>query len=518
MDQGLDSVAKPSAAIVAAEALRKLSRDFFDGQEAVWKASTEYLPLMEGEDRSAWGYVARLKRSRIVPYTRRAVLFAEGQVFQKPIKFAEDVPVAIRGQAENKEKGLRLVVGWMENIDLQGRNGWRFFRERFRDRLLNGVTVWVADSPPADGARTQGEDKRRPYLVGYHPSCLLDVRCHSTPAGRRRVEHVRLSEKTDEVDPKDKFSTVCVERVRVYDSEQEGDVRLTVYVKGEDSHWQIDQPERSISGLVDIPVTICGDPYGVGVFHDLAHLNAALYRKESDRSQTELYCVPQPYITKVGLNAEELKNGVVRAVDRVLLLPGEQTLGFWQADPSSLVQMATSIGELKREIEEESLRAMLDNAPGEMTATQVAVSTGQNVSRLQAEWLDFADCIELSLIDLARLGGKGSDGGKVDKERTWQDLRPDQVQAQWAEMLVRLGVLSKQGLFEVAQRQRAIPDDLEYETEQERISQNEPTLGTVGEGARTARRIRELIASGVAPEEAAAQAEAELEDQPEEVA
>ena len=51
MDQGLDSVAKPSAAIVAAEALRKLSRDFFDGQEAVWKASTEYLPL-EQEDAS----------------------------------------------------------------------------------------------------------------------------------------------------------------------------------------------------------------------------------------------------------------------------------------------------------------------------------------------------------------------------------------------------------------------------------------------------------------------------------
>ena len=516
-EQNFDGVAKASDAVAAAELRRRVDRDFYGGQDEVWAATTTHLPLLEGEDaQSSWGYAARLKRSRVVPYMTQAVTFAEGQVFQKSISWGGDVPVEIRGQVGNKDDNTPEVLGWMENIDLQGRNGWRFFRQEFVDKLVNGFALWVADTPPSDGPKTVGEDKRRPYLVRYHPSTLLDVRWHFTPDGRKRLEHVRMFETAEEADPADQFGRVKKERVRVYDSPTVGVVELSVYEKGANGKWFLlaDYP-RTIDGLEDIPVTIDGDPFGVGIFHQLAHLNGFLYRKESDRSTCEFYCVPQPYIANLGAQYEEVKLGIVRSPDRVALFSDEATLGFWQADPEVLDQMGRSVDSLKAEIREESLKAMTEQKSGDPTATEAVLNAGQNISRLQALWIETADAIEQSLVYLSQLGGLGDDGGSIDKERTWVDLRPDQVKLEWIKALKEFGVLSLEGVFEIAKRERAIPEDMEYATERERIAQQGDPLGMIGEGPRTLARVKQLMAEGVPADEAMARAEAELHDPPE---
>jgi len=156
--------------------------DLIGGTPRMRGASERYLPRHENE--SPVAYEERLGRAVLLNQTKRTLLALVGRVFSEPVQIDESTNPA--------------VLGWMDDIDLQGNAVHVFAREWFKEGLQKGFAAIMVEYPRTSAVanRTRAHDLRegvRPYWVHIPPENIIDMSAEMRQ-GREVITHVRIRE------------------------------------------------------------------------------------------------------------------------------------------------------------------------------------------------------------------------------------------------------------------------------------------------------------------------------------
>ena len=197
MAEQQSTVATPDARAAEMEQTWAIVRALLGGTAAMRKAGQALLPKWPKEDRES--YAQRLAVAVLFPAYQRSVTTLAGKPFSKPVSIGDDVPARLRG--------------WLDDIDLEGRNLHAFASDCMEQALgygLGGILVDYPDATAAPataaGVRTEADERRAdrpsgdcvgpagkhcanadraPSKLGHHPSppsLLLLVLPASVPA------------------------------------------------------------------------------------------------------------------------------------------------------------------------------------------------------------------------------------------------------------------------------------------------------------------------------------------------
>lgn len=522
-----DKVNEPCKSWQEAENERVMVRTLYSGQRAVWDASTKYLPLLPYEkDPKDPRYLGRLGRARFMNKVRDAVKFAVATVFKSEVQLEEDVPKEVAG-VESSDNAAE-VEGWAENIDLRGNNLTQFLADRYDNYWRDGLAGWLVDMPPAplDQAGnprpiTAAElNDFRPYWIGYEAKDVINWR-YDYPNGRRRLVMLALRS-WGAATPTSRWHTTQPEQVRVYyapeivgDPSQQTWTQFEVWEKQASEtataqgQWKLVE-KGQMATMTEIPFAHAGELDALPPLLDLAYENLFHYMKDADRANIEFTAnVPVPYVS--GANEEQMKNGLRWAADSMLLLSDPAAkVSYAEHSGQCIEALRKTIAEHEERMDELAMRSMLESKPGNVTATAHAISSARATSELQRAWLRLCDATENALqftAQLANIGG--GKGGSICKTRKFFDLPAEQQRLEWIKFLREQKLISGKAVFSEAQRQDAVSDSLSYDEEQEAIGEEAPSLGSFAGATQLALRVVQLVKSGVDPDAAMAQAQAE---------
>lgn len=519
-------VAVRSAASVAAEKKRHLMRTMRKGEEGMVAAGVEYLPLFRGETASSTSYIDRLARAEFYPFIEEAVGFAVGQVFGKDLVLGKDVP--------------KPIVRWAEDIDRRGHNLHVFASDIFEDYWWNGCGLWLVDMPPrplgADGqpiaasADDAEAEQRRPLWVRYDVQDALGWR-YQFVNGRRRLSLIRLAEAAMVEDGE--FGEKCEKKIRVFwagmlDTRgrpiagalgQASFAEWTMKkMAGDQEEWVITRQRTPLAGMVEIPLVVMGELEGQSPLREAANLNRHHWMKKADLNNIEHVAnVPVPWVAGAGAKFDEKTGERVPlrwSADGLMEFDKDATCGYWEHSGACIGEAKKSLDELKGELARKAMRSLLEQRPasGDVTATSDIITAGKTYSTLQRAALLLKDSLEQGLIYTAQYAGLGDVGGSIEVNRKFMSLPRDAQSLSFVQWMVTAGLLSKEGAFATAQgRYEIVGDDLSYASEQDRIAQEGPALGTIGGDLALARRVVQLIKGGMPPDEALAAAQGEEE-------
>ena len=201
------TVATPSAAYLRMEERRKLHRDLLDGETAMIKAGTTYLPREPGEipvpNPNGAGqidpYDVRLRRSTLFPFFSSAVGSLVGRVIGKDFRKGEDIPEPLSALLENiNNEGAKLSV---------------FARPLFEDMWAQANPMVLVDSTArgsASGISRKADEIGRPYWIFYKSSSIIRA-WKATKDGKRIWRRIHINDPAEE----GKWGSVCTKRIRV---------------------------------------------------------------------------------------------------------------------------------------------------------------------------------------------------------------------------------------------------------------------------------------------------------------
>lgn len=262
--------------------LWKRCRDAAEGQEAIHKAGSDYLPMLT--DQSAAEYEAYKLRTCFYNATWRTIAGLQGMIFRKPaIVEVGDV-----------------VEPMLEDVGLCGLNLHMFTLELMEECLTVGRVGIFVDYPAIDPTHTTEADSKllglRPIMKKYKTESIINWR-HSVTGNRCVLSMVVLSEEVS-VTGKNEFDIVEMPQYRVLDLTQlelePGKTQLvyrvrvfTVNSKDEDVLMNTQYPMIKGDYLKEIPffvigtdtVEICPD---APPLIDLVDINLSHYRTNAD--------------------------------------------------------------------------------------------------------------------------------------------------------------------------------------------------------------------------------------------
>jgi hypothetical protein len=151
-----NSVREQSASVVAQSRHWPLITALLGGTATMREAGETFLPKWPNEEQES--YNTRIAIATLYPAFSRTAEVLASKPFSKPVALQEDVP--------------ERLAEWMQDCDLQGHNLHVFSSQLLRDCIDYGVSGVLVDYPPANGIKTQADEKAtgvRPYFTRYAP-------------------------------------------------------------------------------------------------------------------------------------------------------------------------------------------------------------------------------------------------------------------------------------------------------------------------------------------------------------
>ena len=359
----------------------QLIADCADGERAVKKRTTTYLPMPNADDES------EANLARYEAYRRRAVFY---NVTQRTLSglvgevFARD-PVA------EMPTSLDIVA---EDADGSGLTLTQLAKRATRLTLANGRAGVLADYPRTEDGVTRADVDSglvQPTITVYGPLQVINWRTTKTKA-KTFLTLVVLKERYDAED--DGFSVTQKDQYRVLRL-RDGAYTTQLYRDGAAFTEEVAPTDAAGATFDYIPFTFIGsennDPeIDHPPLYDLASLNIAHYRNSADYEEG-VYMVGQPTPVFSGLTEEWVKNvmdGTVRLGSRGgVMLPegGSADLLQMQANTAAFEamehkekQMVTLGAKLveQKSVQRTATEADLDNA----NETSILSDVAKNVS------------------------------------------------------------------------------------------------------------------------------------------
>lgn len=395
-------VSTPTAAVLAMAEARRLPTALMGGTKAMRAARVTYLPQEPAESKAA--YDVRLARSFLFNGYGKTVRDMAGKVFARPIAVGDDVPADI--------------VGYLENIDLAGRNLDVFGHDVFAHALDAGIGYLLVEMDPApvDNAGrvrviTRAEQKaanRRPWLVHIKAADMIGWRSELSN-GVERLTQVRFYESVTEDDGE--FGEAPIRQIRVFSRSGERVTWATYRKDAIGENWS-----KHADGVVTInEIALCpvyvnrtGFMQGMPPLSDLAEVNLAHWQSQSDQRNI-LHVARVPILFGSGFSEE---SGPMEVGASRMLTTSDvgAKLTYVEHSGAAIEAGRQDIQDLEAQMRVLGLE-LLVSKPGGMTATGEAIDQAKMNSTLAMMANALKDALEQALGFMALYAGLSRDQG-----------------------------------------------------------------------------------------------------------
>lgn len=455
-----DLVSTPSKAVKDMAFFWDIAKVLMGGTASIRRQGKIYLPQWPAE--SDQSYTARLRVATLYPAFKRTAEVLAAKPFSKALNLSDNVP--------------SRMLPWLDNVDLRGRNLQAFSSDVMTDCVAQGISGVLVDYPKAQGIATVADEKAtgvRPYFIHYPPGTVIGWRTE-TVNGYEKLVQLRLKEQ--KLIPSGNFGEVEVEQIRVL-------------VPGAWQLWQKNEKNEYIlfdegtTTLKEIPfVPFYGNRTGFmtgeSPLIELAYQNIEHYQSSSDQ-QTILHVARVPILTVTGVDD---RDNVAIGTSTVSKLPIGATMSYVEHSGAAIGAGRQALLDLEERMRQTGAE-LLVLQPGQITATQVQSENEANKCALQRIVENFEDALDQCLQYMADWIGE-ADGGSVELFKDFGAASLSDASAQLLLQTNQAGKISDQTLIAEYKRRGILSADLDFESEQERISEQGPALGIVGnEGA-----------------------------------
>lgn len=441
-----NDVAKQSDAVAAMAENWSLIADLMGGTAAMRRAGQRHLPRWAAED--ADSYRERLKTATLFPAYSRTVSVLTGRPFSKALTIGDDVPERIKG--------------WLDNVDLEGRNLHAFAADLFSNALAYGICGILVDCPPAEGARTVADEKQagvRPYFVHVRHDAILGWRAEKR-GGSMVLTQLRLMESVEE--PDGLFATKQVQQVRVLEIGSWTTYRKVSGENGAEAWVQHQSGTTTIDVIPFIPIYGLRRDFMVGAppMLELAHMNIEHWQSKSDQ-QTILHVARVPVLfgkelgadAKIVVGANALISASSKDADLKYVEHSGQAI---EAGRKSLLDLEDRMRQVGAEL--------LVIKPGNTTEFQTLSDNEQGMCDLQRMTQSLEDALDRAL-DLMAKWVKEPEGGHVSLFSDYGAATLAEASAQLLFEMKADGSLSHATLLNELKRRGVLSPDIDVDKE-----------------------------------------------------
>lgn len=419
-------------------------------------AGEALLPRWPNEDVNA--YAARLASSTLYNVFKKTV----NELAAKPFTASPN----ISGMTDKE------VVGWLDDVDLEGRNLAQFGKDWMRVGVAKGLCHVLVDFPRVEPGATLADERAantRPYLVLLSPERLLGWES-ARINGSNRLTRVLLSF----------WRWAAIEGTAPGEHKLERiDQRLEIHrVDGADCLWVLYEMARDKSSWV----AVADGVYSVGeiplvTFYaervdfmcarppllDLAYLNVKHWQSQSDQDNI-LHVARVPILFGAGFEDGTTitvgSNSAVRSSD------ANAKLSFVEHSGKAVESGRVSLQDLEARMSAIGAQLLLKRQTGDKSATEAALEGASASCELAAMVESLEDAINLALDFMAEYVNRPSPGTIV----LFKDFAVESLGAADMDVLLRMnsiGAVSNELLFAEAQRRKLITDDADFGRDQE---------------------------------------------------
>lgn len=342
------------------------------GTPAMRAAAEEFAPRFSMESNAV--YDERLKQAVLYPAYETTVDVLSRKPTAKPVSV----------------EGATGVLDEIErDVDLDGRDLTAFASDLIADVLDFGRAQFLVEMPATvqleqDLGRslTEADARRfnlRPYFAQVSPRDTIG-RLGGSVGGVESLRRLRIRESIER--EAGDWETASTRRVRVITPE---DIVVYVETAPNSDEWQPEAPLPNQLGRIAL-VTIYGRRKGLleswPVLEGLAHLNIAHWQSYSDQRNI-LHVARAPFLFGAGFTEDEFKRVAVGPNLGVRASNPSTALRYVEPEGTAIAAGEKDLERLKEEMASIGLD-MLIRRPGAQTATEVAVDTAEEVSKLHA--------------------------------------------------------------------------------------------------------------------------------------
>jgi len=454
----LDTVAKQTDAMAAMVQAGAKGRALMSGTAGMRKEGTRYLPKFKAEAED--DYQARLHSSWLFNALRKTIKDMTGRVFDSPIEI-QDAP--------------QQIIDMAEDIDMQGRDLSVFASEVFKDAFVPGVSYIMVEAPRRDADTTRAEAAAqglRPYLVHLRVEDVLGFQT-GLFGNVLALAQLRIMESVTEPDPKDEFSQIEVEQVRVLDRLPDG-VQVRLYRQDAKKRWQVvDEYTTEAPEITVIPFYAQRTGFFTGepVLEDLADVNIAHWIKQSDFDNIS-HVANVPILHISGRRSDE---GPITISPTTAITSEDVQAKMEYVEHKGQAIPALERGLLRLEFQMQTLGLQLLVARAQ-SATGAALDAAKETSTLAMMADSLKDALEQALQWMAFYAGLGdvSITINVNKEFGVTMMTPQEVLAMQKD--VAMGYLTLETYFEERKRRGVLRPDLDTAAELDRLAATAPAL------------------------------------------
>ena len=455
-----DTVAKRTTTVAAMVEAGAKGRALMGGTDAMRLAGETYLPKFKAEQ--AEDYTARLGSSWLFNGMRKTVKDMTGRVFDKTVEIP-DAPQQIKD--------------WCENVDMQGRDLSVFAAEVFKDAFVPGISFIMVDAPRRDGETTREQAATmglRPYLVHLRVEDILGFKT-ALYGNALALSQIRIFETAQEENPKDEFTQIQVEQVRVMDR-MDGGVYVRIYRQNEDKEWAVfDDYVTEAGEITVIPFYAQRTGFFTGepVLEDLADVNIAHWVSQSDQRNI-LHFARVPILFASGRTSEDATL-TISAGSAVVSSDPLAKLEWVEHTGKAIESGRTDLKDLEFQMETLGLQLLVART-GNAGATGAAIDNVKETSTLAMMADSLKDALEQALQWMAFYGGLGEQSitVQVNKDFGVSPMSAQEVQVMQAD--VALGLLSKEAYYEERKRRGVIRPDLDTQKDMDRVAAQPPEV------------------------------------------
>jgi hypothetical protein len=469
------------------------------GTSAMRKAGETYLSRTPTETPEQYEY--RRKNSTLYNAFERTVETMASKPFAEPLKPSEDMPPELAGVTDDEKR--KTKPGWIDDIDLEGRDLQAFAHDCFRKAMAYGPAYILVDYPQVQGVRTLAEQRAanaRPYFVLIDPQNVLGWRA-ARINGVQTLTQFRFKECVSE--PVGRFGEKRVEQIRVLErtSGDDGEPARCwweAWRQNDRGEWFLhNQGTISIGEIAVAPVygKRTGFMTAKPPLLNLADLNLEHWASASHQTNI-LRTIRTPILFGSGMTDEDMNvvgnsagKGVTVASELAKLIYVEPTAEGAKLGQESIEKIEEHMATMGMEL--------LVSKPGAKTATEASIDTAENTSALSAMVQDLEDSIALALSFAAKWASLPT-GGRVNLEGTFTALEPLDVQSLGD--IRSKGNLSGETFFNELLRTGKVDENLTWEVEKQRLANDRATMVQT-EGAKV--EATTMAAAKAAPPETA---------------
>jgi hypothetical protein len=452
------TVQKRSSVMAEMVQAAEKGRALMGGTDSMRKAGKKYLPKFGAElDED---YKARLDSSTLFNAMRKTVKDMTGRVFAKPIEIDE---------------GSERLRDFALDINMQGQDLSAFASDVFKDAFIPGISFIMVDAPRRDGETTGAQAASqglRPYMIHLRVEDILGFKTELF-SNVMALSMLRIMETVSEDDPKDEFSQINVDQVRVLTREANV-VSVRIYRKNDKDEWLV--VDEYTSGAEEITVIpfyaqrtgfFTAEP----VLEDLADVNIAHWQKDSDYNNISHFS-NVPILHIAGRHAEEGPI-VLSSSTAIVSNNAEAKLEWVERKGDAIPSLERGLEKLEYRMQALGLQLLVASHE---TATGAVLDSAKETSTLSMMADNLKDALEQALEWMAFYAGEPEQNIVVDVNKDFgiTPLTAQEVQVMQTD--VSLGLLSKEAYYAERKRRGFLRPDLDSDADMDRVTEEAPDL------------------------------------------